>query len=304
MSINISTTTDIITEETGIWYYASRSLLRRYFKTGYDSGCNEYALVQWLKRNNADKVNQNTEYFIIGSKITIPADECSVACIIGTELYGTAVTSGVIYTDVTAHSRRLLKPEEKKDFVDTLGNSYRGVPINLDIIKVVDRSPTVLDIRWAATIIGVDIPLSDDRIEDSLKDAGIIKRGMSLPNNTIYIPPTSRSTSNELRALMNHEIDHQYTYQIYDTKSVFQELLREQLWYEDFRNNLNPLSPYEYENYINSPFSNIRSFNDIIYQGKLIYEGQASYIEEYSNIVFDPNFEPPKTKYDFKIFHP
>jgi hypothetical protein len=304
MATNITITTDTINTKTGTWFYASRSLLRRFFKLSYDTGRNQYALVKWLKRNNVGKINLADEYFITGSTITVPADECSIACIIGTELYGTVVSHGRF--GVTATNKRPLKPSEINDFINTVGDSYRGVPVNLNIVRVVEQSPTVLDIRWAATLAGVHIPESDQDIEDSLKNLQeIINRGMSLPNNTIYLPGGARPTNDEMRALLNHEIDHQYTYQIYDPKAVFKELLREQRWYKDYLMGLNSIDPYKYLAVSGLSLNNIRSLNDIKdTNNQIIYEAQAQYIEDYSRKTFDPNWDPNTNQTDYKVFHP
>jgi hypothetical protein len=304
MATNITTKTDKITTKTGTWFYASRSLLRRFFKLSYDTVRNQYALVKWLKKNNVGKINLADEYFVTGSTITVPADECSIACIIGTELYGTVISHGRI--DVTATDKRSLKSSEINDFINTVGDSYRGVPINLNIIRVVEQSPTVLDVRWAATLAGAHIPESDQDIEDSLKNPqGIFNRGMSLPNNTIYLPQGARATNDEMRALLNHEIDHQYTYQIYDTAVVFEELLREQRLYQASLMGLNSINPYKYLTVSGLPLNKIRSLNDIKdNNNQIIYEAQAQYIEDYSRKTFNLNWQPNTNLFDFKVFHP
>lgn len=91
-------TTDVISAKTGVWYYASRCLLQRYFSVSYDTGHNQHRLVQWLKERNADKITDN-DYFIAGSTIVVPADKFTVAVIAGTELAGNAVSIKPVYAD-------------------------------------------------------------------------------------------------------------------------------------------------------------------------------------------------------------
>jgi hypothetical protein len=37
---------------------------------------------------------------------------------------------------------------------------------------------------------------------------------------------------------------------------------------------------------------------------QIIYEGQAQYIEDYSNTTLDPNWDPNNNQADYKVFHP
>jgi hypothetical protein len=87
----IRTANDDIKYKTGSWDY-SKKLLQKY---GFpNKGPNQYKLVKWLKDNNDESafVNKNVpiiELFIKnGVTITVPKDECSVACILGGMIQG------------------------------------------------------------------------------------------------------------------------------------------------------------------------------------------------------------------------
>jgi hypothetical protein len=86
----IQTKEEEITEKTGGWYYASRSLLEPYgFSRG--NGRYQYLLLEWLKKHNRDKIDERTDYFILqDGNVTIetPANRCSVGRIIGNRLEG------------------------------------------------------------------------------------------------------------------------------------------------------------------------------------------------------------------------
>ena len=291
MSLNIQTDKFTITQKTGIWYYASRSLIRKYFTTYYDTGHNQYALVQWLRQNNTGKFNTNG-YFNLNTEITIPADACSVACIIGQKLFGIATTTGI--TVVSGRQRDRLPQISINDFNNLFPDPYRGgdpnKAIDLNKIRVIYGAPTHLDLYHAATLVGITLP-DDITSTNELNQILTSNRPMSFPNNTIYYPDFNPNNVRH-RAVMMHEIDHQYTYQMYDAGKVFEDLINEQRFIGN---------PYDFITHSGKSLDQIKSFNEIP-----TWEGQGQYIENYTMARLAPG-EPPNNFLlytDYKIFHP
>lgn len=111
---------------------------------------------------------------------------------------------------------------------------------------------------------------------------------MSLPNNTIYVPPTARISKTALDALTVHEVVHQMQYQEDGAAQVFGTLLQEQLSYLLYLQGDqadDSLNPYCYE--VNCNRQPIESLSDIIF-----LEGRAAYIEEFVELYLHLG-EPP-----------
>lgn len=152
---------------------------------------------------------------------------------------------------------RKLTQQEKEDFINALGTDYRGPSIDLDIIEVEERMPTVDEIKEAAKSVGVTIPGTDQDIQGMIDNS----QAMSLPNDTIYVPQDPNLSDEKLAAYTNHEIDHQYTYQTEDPKEVFEDLVNEALMGG---------SQYDYD-------PSVENLTDIPTR-----EGQSQYIQDYS----------------------
>ena len=178
----------------------------------------------------------------------------------GSNWYAYCNSDPVNYVD--AWGERPLTQQEKDGFINTVGTDYRGSNIDLDIIEIEDRMPTVAEVKAAAQSVGVTIPGTDQDIQDMINRSDAI----SLPNNTIYLPKDPNRTSTETQALLNHETDHQYTYQIYDPKQIFEELCTEA--------NMGG-TQYDYD-------INVDNLTDIP-----TLEGQAQYVQDYSKDKID-----------------
>ena len=174
----------------------------------------------------------------------------------GSNWYAYCNSDPVNYVDMWGE--RPLTQQEKDDFINTVGTDYRGPNIDLDIIEIEDRKPTVAEVRSAAQSVGVTISETDQAIQNMIDNSVAI----SLPNNTIYVPYDPTLSAEQEVAYKNHEIDHQYTYQIYDPKQVFEDLCTEAKMQGQVQ--------YDYDR-------NVTNLTDIP-----TWEGQAQYVQDYS----------------------
>jgi len=146
-----------------------------------------------------------------------------------------------------------------------LGTEYQDTDIDLSQLEFFERGPTVDEVRDAAESVDVALPMSNDVIEDA-----IARRGMSLPDGTIFMPEGARRSSTGEQALFIHEVFHQFQYQGGDATTVFAKLLGEALQYENSKINPDVMSPYSF-------LPDVETLFDIP-----TLEGQASFIEEFS----------------------
>jgi len=110
-----------------------------------------------------------------------------------------------------------------------LHQAANGGLVNYNNINMVNRKPTINEIREAARALGID----DSGYNDS-QIQGIIDKApaMSLPNGNIYVPDNARKINdpNDQKAITVHEVEHQsqYTSGIYGSpREVFEKLIGE-----------------------------------------------------------------------------
>lgn len=119
---------------------------------------------------------------------------------------------------------RSLTQEEIELYIASGGNPN----LNFGNITVVDRMPTVREVRNAAEEYGIDISgLSDADIKQQIDDSA----AMSLPGGKTYVPTdknvNGRKTDNEVVALRIHEVEHQDQYSSLGAKAAYEELIKE-----------------------------------------------------------------------------
>jgi hypothetical protein len=167
---------------------------------------------------------------------------------------------------------RFLNSTECTDIKHILGDTYFGTPINVESIQIIERDPTVKQIKELLRHFNITI---DPQFTDSIIQSEIGGRGMSLPNGIIYLPQIYYGS--ELTALLVHEAFHQYQYGYYGKQNTYNKLVAEMS-----DDKLSRQNPYEYNTPRISgssvpPVTNILSLEQI-----QTYEGRAAFIQHFA----------------------
>ena len=104
-----------------------------------------------------------------------------------------------------------------------LHKAAEGTPLDYEKITVIERKPTVQELKTIVETYRVHYTFSDKKIKEIIDDHPAISL-----HGVIYISKNSRNGDKKRQqALLVHEIEHQAQYQNGNAKEVLEQLIRE-----------------------------------------------------------------------------